>query len=170
MISTEIDPRKLSIKDKELLGMWPPSSDSIGVAIAPYIRRMRGDVDVLDIGVGPGETIAYLHEHTQNVKTFYGLSHNADYEDAIEVNLNGLDRVSRKYDGQQTAVVIVNMNESITPELLALYYEKVKPTGYFVGDLHTEPYVKEVLNKFRRTAKIGNPVQIIHKNVWFWVK
>jgi SAM-dependent methyltransferase len=169
MNATPIDPFKLSIAEKKVLGMWPPN-DLLGVAIAPYVRRMRGDVDVLDIGVGRGENIAYLHETAKNVSKFYGLSNTNEFEDLLKKNLQNLDKVDRVYNHQQVAVVVVNMDETITPELLSMYYQKVKPTGYFVGDNHDEPYVKEVINNFRRKEKIGRPIQIVNKTIWFWEK
>lgn len=164
-----IDPDQLTITEKKTMGLWPPQ-DSMAVTIAPYIRRMRGDdVDVLDIGVGAGENLAYLDENVENIVRFYGLSHDNKYEDLLLKNLDHIKRVDRTYNAQEVAVVLVNMTPETTPGLLAQYYSKVKKGGYFVGDNHDQPYVKEALSKFRRESKIGTPIQVA-KTTWFWIK
>lgn len=164
-----IDPNKLTVEEKKLMGMWP-DPNLIGSAIAPYIKRMQGEVDVLDIGVGKGENIYYLNEHVTNITKIYGLSHDEKYEDILQKNMHKLTKVSRSYENQQVSVVIVNMNESTTDEQLKLYYDKVKQNGYFVGDMHDKDFTKDVLTKFRRNEKIGNPIQIVNKTIWFWKK
>jgi SAM-dependent methyltransferase len=169
MNATMIDPDKLTVREKKLLGMWPPQ-DSVAHAITPYIKRMSGEIDVLDIGVGKGENIVYLHENAPNISKIYGLSHSNEFEEILVRNMEGLDKVDRQYDHRQTSVVMVSMNDAVNAELLSMYYAKVKPSGIFAGDFHTEPYVKEALSKFRRKDKIGHPIQVVNRTIWFWKK
>lgn len=164
-----LDPTKFTVKQAKQMGLWPPQ-DNIGVAIAPYVGRMKGNIEVLDIGVNKGESIVYLAEKTQNIVRFFGLSHNNDYQDILLENIKDISKVDRGYTGQEVDVVLITALPDTTAELLSQYYSKVKIGGFFAGDCHDQVFMKEVLGKFRRDNKIGIPIQVVNKTIWFWMK
>jgi hypothetical protein len=164
-----LDPNKMNATLMKMMGLWPPVN-SIGYAIAPYVKRMKADIEFLDIGVGRGESIVYLSESAKNIKTFFGLSHTGEFEETVSENMTLVPNVDRKYDGREVDVVAVSMIADTTPELLEKYYSKVRTGGIFVGDCHDQQWAKESLVGFRRLAKIGTPVQVINRTFWFWYK
>jgi ADP-heptose:LPS heptosyltransferase len=161
-----IDPTNCTVKQAKALGLWP--SQIVAPFLTPYLKRIKRDIEILDIGVHKGENIVYLHENVPNIKTIYGLSLNADYESVLVPNMQGLTKVSQTYDGRQVDVVIAEMSESITAEVLLRYYEKVKVGGFFAGDKHEHHFTKDALVHFRRSAKVSTPVQVLDKQYWFW--
>lgn len=164
-----LDPTKFTAVQLKQLGMWPPPNNA-GVAIAPYVRRMNRLVDVLVIGAEKGESIVYLCDNCPNINLIYGLSHTNEHDELLVANIGDNSKVKRDYDGQKADIVIINVLPETTTEQLAQYYEKVKDGGYIVGDHHNEGYVKDALHKFRRSAKIGHPINIVEKVIWFWKK
>lgn len=163
-----LDPNKMSAKEAQALGVWPPQHVATG--LMPYLKRIKHEIDVLDIGVGKGEGIYYLSKNVPNIRKFYGLSYNADYENILRVNMLDVKNVEQDYNGEEVDVVLVSMLPDTKAETLAKYYAKVKSGGIFAGDSHSLANTKVELSAFRRAAKIGTPIQIVDKEYWFWYK
>lgn len=164
-----LDPSTFNVKQKKMMGLWPPQ-DSIAVALIPYIKRQGDGIEVLDIGVGKGEDIVYLSENAGNIRTIYGLSHNNDHEDLLNENIKDVSNVQKNYGGTAVDVILISMLPDIKPSELAQCYDKVKVGGIFAGDLHNEAFVVETLTQFRRENRIGTPINIVDKRFWFWKK
>lgn len=175
MQSMQIDPNKITVSEKKVLGLWPPA-DSLAKAIAPYLRRLKTEnstspyPDVLDIGVGNGENIVYLFDNVPNIEWIYGLSHNRDYEDLILKNISDIPKVKRNYQGEMVDCILIDVTDTLTTSDLVMYYSKLNKGGYIVGNKHTDPRLKTVLNDFRKASKITVPIQVISKNYWMWKK
>lgn len=159
----------MNIDQMKLLGQWPPHNN-IGVVIAPELRRMKRDIEVLDIGVGRGESIVYLNENVPNISKIYGLVHTNEHDDVIEENMKNIEKVDRVYRGQMVDAFLITLNEDITVELLELYYSRLNHGGVFVGDQFTNEKYKKIIFDFRRKNKITMNVNIIQKDFWFWKK
>jgi hypothetical protein len=177
------DPEFFDIRTSKQMGMWPgPNQMSIG--INPYINRMKeSKPSVLLYGVLKGDDIIDILEKTNAViftyekfkdqdekATLYNttLKNNLkDHEELCKNRINAVTDLSRymKYFD----VVLVNMDECLEFDL-KLAYDTAKTKGIFGGNLHDTVRVKDILNKFRRENRIGTPISIAHKSIWFWYK
>jgi hypothetical protein len=169
MENTLIDPTTFTVEMQRAMGMWPPS-DCIGVAIAPELRRMGREIDVIDLGVGKGESIVYLIENVPNIKTMYGLVHENDHDEIIGKNLNGLSKVNQMYKGEEVDVLLITMTPTTSGKTLEQYYEKLRVGGIIVGDQHTSEATRIALAEFRQKNKITININVIKKEFWFWKK
>jgi hypothetical protein len=169
MENTLLDPTTFTVEMQKAMGMWPPQ-DNIGVAIAPELRRMGREIDVLDLGVGRGESIVYLIENVPNIKTVYGLVHTNDYDEIIGKNINGLPKVKQTYNREEADVLLITMTPSTTGKTLEEYYAKLRVGGIIVGDKHTAEDTRIALADFRLKNRITINMAIIKKEFWFWKK
>lgn len=164
-----IDPTTFTVEMQKAMGMWPPQ-ENIGVAIAPELRRMGREIDVLDLGVGKGESIAYLVENVPNIKTIFGLVHTNEHDEILEKNLHGLAKVNQNYAGEEVDVLLITMTPETTGKTLEQYYAKLRVGGIIVGDKHKEQDTLVSLADFRLKNKITVNINIIKKDFWFWKK
>lgn len=177
------DPEFFDVKTSKQMGMWPgPNQMSTG--IVPYIRRMKENKpSVFLYGVLKGDDGIDILEKTNAViftyEKFKGQNEKVvSYNTILKNNLKDHDEIcKRRYNMIDDPsrymkcfdVVLVNMNECLDFDL-KLAYGTVKSNGLFGGNFHDVGRVKDTLNKFRRDNKIGTPISIAHKFIWFWYK
>ena len=167
-----MNPEYFDIENLKLFGMWPHQS-FISRAIAPYIKRIRKDkVSVLFVGDNKGEQCIDLLDLCGD--KLGKLSNIRDVDDelikAIYVkNTKGRDEIVDFSEKDSFDVICIN-EYSCTEETLKKYYELVPSNGIFCGNGHETTKVKEALTAFRRNNKIGTPIQVANRAIWFWYK
>lgn len=182
----EFDPVLQTIEEKYKLGLWPPSPDCIANSIYPYILRLKKEkVKVLDVGTFLGET-AYRLLELDTKKKIEKLvcvpTHNDNpiIRPRLEKNLQGLECsiVESIPKDEKFDVILINcevVSNVRGPDFeldntMKTYYNHLDHNGIFAGNDHHKTYVKESLANFRRPEKIGTPIQISNKLIWFWYK
>lgn len=166
-----LDPENFNIKQKKEFGMWPDAS-LMSQAMIPYIKRMRTEsVTMLIAGDKKGENIADFAENVKKLSKITVLNKDSTEEDknVFAENTAGLTNLSYDVIGEPVDIVCVADN-ACTEENLVLIYEAVKHGGIFCGSGHDTTKVKEELNKFRRHTKIGTPIMVANRVIWFWYK
>ena len=173
-----MDPEQLSITQSKELGMWP-NGNTLADQMYPYIKRMPYDsINILDVGVMKGETAyRFLELDSSNkIKFIHVLrlhkTNNDEYDKLMKINLAGLDRikyVDHDLDSNFTFQVVSVNSETDLDKTLNTYYNYVSSGGIFCGNNHSQKEVKEALSKFRRSNKIGTPINVAF-DVWFWWK
>lgn len=164
-----LDPTTFTAIQKKAMGMWPPNLN-IGAAIAPELRRMGREIDILDLGVGKGESIVFLLDNVSNIRTIFGLVHTNEHDVLLGQNLDGLSKINPKYSGEEVDVLLITMLDDTTGQTLADYYSKLKVGGIIIGDRWNDHNPRHAVSDFRKTNKITVNINIIQKEFWFWKK
>lgn len=170
-----MDPESFEIAQLRAMGMWP-SSSMISRGIIPYINRINKDkIKITIVGDLKGDSTVDILENCPKVFRIYVInSYGSDessqnYKKLFDANTKEYkDKIKFKSD-RDSDVVCVD-ERSCTSDNLTLYYKLVKSGGIFCGNGHEYVPVKEELSKFRREVKIGTPIQVSNRAVWFWYK
>ena len=170
-----LDPDLFEIKQLKAMGMWPASTMT-SRGIIPYINRIRKDrVKVTVVGDTKGDTTVDLLENCPKIFRVYVVNNygedesSQNYKKLFETNTQEYkDKIKYKSD-RESDVVCIDLS-ACTSENLKLYYELVKSGGIFCGNGHQYVPVKDELSKFRREVKIGTPIQVSNRTIWFWYK
>lgn len=169
-----MNPEFFDIEQKKLFGIWP-HADLISYGINPYVRRIRQDKIVMAIiGDLLGEDVFCFLESNPTKIAKINVVNKYDDETLRNVfNKNTADYKSKIGFGldkdKQRDVVCIEKN-ACTQDNLMLYYNNVKSGGIFCGSGHDTNEVRQTLTEFRRQQKIGTPIQICHRTIWFWYK
>ena len=176
-----MNPEYFDIENLKIFGMWP-HQNFISRGIVPYIKRIRKDkVYVAVIGDLKGESIVDMLETTgDKIEKVYVINkYESDDADLIKAvfakntkNLKGKlvmknDIESLKSKESLPDVVCVN-DMTCTVENLMLSYDITPSGGIFCGNGHETVTVKTALTEFRRQSKIGTPIQVSNRAIWFW--
>jgi ribosomal protein L7Ae-like RNA K-turn-binding protein len=169
------DPEFFDIENKKLFGIWP-HDQLISKGINPYVKRIRQDkIAMLVVGDHKGESVYdFLSDNEKIVKINVVNVHDdiSESQTLKELFKKNTEKFANKIDkgiskDKQRDVVCIDKT-ACTAENLELYYQNVKRGGIFCGNGHGTQEVKVALSEFRRKIKIGTPIQICHKNIWFW--
>jgi hypothetical protein len=167
------DPEYFDIEQKKVFGLWP-HDQLISRAMNPYIRRMRRDkVAMLVVGDLKGESVNdFLTENEKIIKVNVINNYNEDTESFKEVLKNNTEKFKGKIDlgiskNKLRDIVCID-NSACNVENLELYYKNVNSGGIFCGNGHDLQSTKDTLTEFRRNTKIGTPIQVCYKTIWFW--
>lgn len=166
-----LDPENFTVKQRKDLGMWPDLS-LISPAMIPYLNRMRSDsLTMLIAGDKKGENIADFAENVKKLSKITVLNKDSteDEKKVFAENTAGVTNLSFDVIDEPVDIVCV-VDNACTEENLVLIYEAVKHGGIFCGNGHDTTKVKEELTKFRRHTKIGTPIMVANRVVWFWYK
>lgn len=176
------DPEFFDINTSKQMGMWP-APNQMSTSIIPYIKRMRIDKpSVFFYGVLKGDDLIDILEKTNVIAFGYDkFKPDIDGQPYVETrkkNIKDFDSICRgRYNTiddplkymKYFDVVLVNMHENLDYNLKDAY-DTVKSNGIFAGNFHDVDRVKASLGEFRRNNKIGTPISIANKTVWFWYK
>lgn len=163
-----LDPENFDIETKKQMGMFP-QSDMISRGMIPYAKRIKSDtIAIAVIGDDKGEnTVDFLENVAKIVKV--NLVVDAVEYDVLQKNLAPFKGKIDFWLTKDKQRDIVCIDRSVcTEENLIKYYENVKHGGIFCGNGHEHVDVKEALTKFRRQSKIGTPIQVSNRSIWFW--
>lgn len=174
-----MDPEFFDIEAKKLVGLWP-RENSLAKIISPYIKRMRGDIIAIEVGVLTGENSYEFLENCENIVKFYGVqdfnpeqqkSRN-EYNDILHKNMRQFkDRFefAEKFPNTVFDLVCVN-SDKVSVESLEKYYSSIKPRGIICGNnFHLVNEVRDVIKEFKRKNRIGININI-YNEFWFWYK
>lgn len=169
------DPDFFDIKQLKAMNMWPASTMT-SRGIIPYVNRIRKDrVKVTVVGDLKGDTTLDLLENCPKIFRLYSVNNYGDdetsqnYKKLFETNTKEYESKLRRKSDKVSDVVCID-ERACTSDNLKLYYELVNSGGIFCGNGHEYDHVKEHLSKFRREVKIGTPIQVSNRAVWFWYK
>lgn len=191
------DPEFFNVEVLKQMGLWPlPHLPAYG--IIPYLKRMRGDLTGVELGVLKGETSFEILNNSPNVKKMYGVDPYAahfdgaadrteeemsQYEEIMKQNMNRFgDRwehikksshdCADMFENESLDFIFIDsiqLIEHLSKEL-ELWYPKIKKNGIIFGhDAMTESVVVS-LKKFRNEHKIRVPINHSKNQVWFWTK
>ena len=169
------NPEFFDIENKKLFGLWP-HDQLISKGMNPYLRRVRQDkLAMLIVGDLNGEsTYDFLSENDKIIKANVVNIYDDTVESQTMKDLfaKNTDKFKGKIDkgiskDKQRDIVCIDKSDC-TVANLELYYSNVKQGGIFCGNGHDLTEVKTALSEFRRKVKIGTPIQICHKTIWFW--
>lgn len=166
-----LDPENFTIAQRKEFGMWP-DANMISQAMIPYVKRIRSDnVSVLISGDKKGENIVDFVENVKKITSITTLNKDSteDEKKVFAENTKNISIISCDIIKEPVDIVCVADN-ACTEENLTLIYEAVKHGGIFCGNGHETTKVKEELTKFRRNTRIGTPIMIANRAVWFWYK
>lgn len=169
------DPDFFEISQLKTMGMWPASTMT-SRGIIPYVNRIRKDkIKITVVGDLKGDTVLDLLENCPKIFRLYVVNQYSDdeksqtYKKLFETNTKEFASKIRHKSDKESDVVCIDQS-ACTSENLKLYYPLVKSGGIFCGNGHEYVPVKDELNKFRREVRIGTPIQVSNRAVWFWVK
>ena len=164
-----MNPEFFDIEEKKTFGMWP-HDQLISVGINPYIKRIREDKIAMSIvGDLRGESTIHFLENNAKIVKINVVNFDETYKSIFDKNTNGhKSRIDFGLSKDKKRDVVCIDKDACTPENLELYYQNVKQGGIFCGNGHETTEVKEALSQFRRKVKIGTPIQVCHKTIWFW--
>ena len=168
-----MDPEYFTIEQRKEFNMWP-DGDLISRGILPYVKRHRSNELTITIKNDlKGENIVDLLDNCPKISRIY---YSNDYEGiderilaAFNKNISGYLSKVKEVKGKKVDIVCIEKS-ACTPEKLALYYESVKTGGIFCGNGHESAEVKNALQIFRRSNKIGTPIDVSNRAIWFWIK
>jgi hypothetical protein len=166
-----LDPENFTVAQRKQFGMWP-DANMISLAMIPYIKRMRTDsVTMLIAGDKKGENIVDFVENVNKFSNITVLNKDCTEDEKRVFQENTKDISILSYDVLKEPVNIVCVaDNACTEQNLVLLYEAVKQGGIFCGNGHETNPVKTELNKFRRNSRIGTPIMIANRTIWFWNK
>ena len=150
----------------------------ISRGLIPYVNRMinrEEKVKITIVGDLKGESVVDLLQSCPKIFRIYVVNEYADTPEGAKLKAvfdknteKFKDKIKFMNDRQSNFVCIER--EACTPENLKTYYALVKENGVFAGGGHEYDDVKESLSKYRRDNKIGTPIQVSNRAVWFWYK
>jgi hypothetical protein len=168
-----MNPEFFTIDQRKEFGMWP-DADLISRGILPYVKRIKSDDITITIKNDlKGENIVDFLDNCDRIRKIYYSNDSEGIDERIQAAFNKnispyIDKV-KEVKGKKVDVVCIEKS-SCTPEKLALYYESVKSGGIFCGNGHESGEVKQALQSFRREKKIGTPIDVSNRAIWFWIK
>ena len=168
-----MNPEYFDIKNLKMFGMWPHQS-SISRGIAPYIKRMSKDkVSVLIFGDHKGEQAVDLVDLCGDKLEKVCVVSNTD-DDLIKAlfvtNTKGYNQITVDMVWFEQFDVVCVLENSCDEETLERCYKNLPGNGIFCGNGHEADKVKVALTAFRRNQKIGTPIQVSNRAIWFWNK
>ena len=171
------NPELFDIENKKLFGLWP-HNQLMSKGINPYIKRIKQDkIAMLVVGDLLGESVYdFLSENDNIIKmNVVNVYENTENDDALkELFLKNTSTFKGKIDKgiskDKLRDIVCVEKTSCTLDNLELYYKNVKPGGIFCGNGHESPEVKLALLDFRRNNKIGTPISVANRTIWFWYK
>jgi len=167
-----MNPEYFDIENLKMFGMWPHQS-FISRAIAPYAKRIRKEkVSILLVGDNKGEQCIDFLDLCDDKIQKISVIRNSD-DDLVKAiftkNTKGRDEITDAHSEESFDIICID-EHSCTEEILKKYYDLVPSNGIFCGNGHETKKVKEALTSFRRSSKIGTPIQVANRAVWFWYK
>lgn len=164
-----MDPEFFTIEQRKQFDMWP-DADMISQAMIPYIKRLGKDgVQITLKNDLKGESIYDILESCKNVSKIYISNEESDFKTVFDENTKNFADKVKKVKGKKVDLVGVDKT-ACTSETLELYYDSVRPGGIFCGNGHELVSVKEQLSLFRKKNRIGTPVMVSNRSVWFWYR
>lgn len=191
------DPDLFTIEESKSFGVWPLNYLS-AYAMIPYIKRMRGDLVGVEVGVLKGETSHVLLDTCPNIQRLYGVDfykahtdHDTvrpqesmdKYKEIAEKNLerfkdryelmhmNSTD-AAKKFDDNSVDFVLLDGDHTYTgiKTDLESWYPKVKSGGHiFIHDTFAQP-VAQAIHDFKNEKRIRLPTLRSKNYIAFWVK
>jgi hypothetical protein len=166
-----MNPEFFDIEEKKIFGIWP-HDQLISIGINPYIKRIREEkIAIAIVGDVLGESAVHFLENNSKIVKINVINNHTDENLKATFNKN-IEGFKSKIDfglskDKQRDVVCIDKT-ACTLDNLELYYQTVKQGGIFCGNGHETEEVKATLNQFRRKTKIGTPIQVANKTIWFW--
>lgn len=170
-----MNPEYFDIKNLKMFGMWP-HQNYISRGISPYIKRIRkNEVSVLLVGDNKGEQAVDMLDLCGNkIGEIQSLINTDDdlIKALYKTNTKDLDKIREvTLITKNNEFDVVGMDEhSCDADFLAFVYDYTPSGAIFCGNGHETNKVKEALTNFRRKCKIGTPIQIANRSIWFWYK
>ena len=167
-----MNPEYFDIENLKMFGMWP-HQNFISRAISPYAKRVRKEkVSILIVGDNKGEQcIDFLDLCNDKIQKISVITNGDDelIKAIFAKNTKGRDEIVDTNLEDTFDIICIN-EHSCTEETLKKYYDLLPSNGIFCGNGHETNKVKEALTNFRRNSKIGTPIQVANRLVWFWYK
>jgi hypothetical protein len=167
------DPEYFDIEQRKLFGIWP-HDQLISKGMNPYVRRLKHDrIAMLIVGDLKGESIyGFLSENPKiikmNVVNVYDQT-TEQLKSVYDKNTNTFtSKLTRGISRDKKRDVVCIDSISCTVDNLELYYQNTKSGSIFCGNGHDTQTIKDILNQFRRKNRIGTPMLVCDKTVWFW--
>jgi hypothetical protein len=178
-----MNPEYFDIENLKIFGMWPHQS-FISRGINPYIKRINKDkVYIAAIGDLKGESIVDMLDNCgDKIEKIYVINkYEGDDADLVKSiftkntkNVKGklvFKKDIQDLNGKDYLMDVVCVSDtSCTIDNLVLSYNITAANGIFCGNGHEADKVKVALNGFRRQEKIGTPIQVSNRSIWFWNK
>lgn len=171
-----MNPDFFDIEEKKQFGLWP-HGDLISTGIIPYAKRIKETRLAMGIvGDLRGEDVYNFLENVPNIVKMNVVNrYDTEEEKALQqiFKKNTANHNSKIGFGltrdKQRDIVCIEKN-ACTVENLVLFYQNVKSGGIFCGNGHDTEEVKKALLEFRRNEKIGTPILVCYRTIWFWYK
>lgn len=176
---------------------WPlPYTATVG--LAPYIRRMKGDLTVVELGTARGEGAVYLLDECPNIVSLIAVDQYKEYQDwnglieqAVLDQFESIAKINfSEYSKRVTVIrestmdalknipddsvdvlfIDADHSENAVYDDILFYYPKVKKGGIVaVHDTNLQSVV-EATKKARESLKSRVPLNRIKNGVAFWYK
>lgn len=164
-----MNPEFFDIEEKKMFGIWP-HDQLISVGINPYIKRIREEkIAMAIVGDLRGESTVHFLENNPKIVKINVVNVGDTHKSIFEKNTEGYkSKIDFGLSKDKKRDIVCIDKDACTIDNLELYYQNVKQGGIFCGNGHDTIEVKQALNEFRRKVKIGTPIQIAHRTIWFW--
>lgn len=192
------DPEFFNIKQLKDTGVWDTYTFLSFYGMAPYLKRIKGDITGVEIGVLKGENVYKLLTECPNIKKIYGVDPYVEHTDyqttriqadmdkykkVAEENLAEFDdryelvekkSVDAAKDFQENTFDFILVDgdhsyESILADLES-WYPLLKKGGYiFIHDVYV-PHVLNAIKDYKNKYKIRTPLNTSKNYVSFWIK
>jgi hypothetical protein len=165
-----MNPEFFDIETKKTFGIYP-HDQMISIAMTPYLKRMRQEkIAVAVIGDVLGESVVDFLENNAKIAKINVVNSDTGFKSVFDTNTKPFkSKIELGLAKSKQRDVVCIDKSSCTIENLELYYQAVKSGGIFCGNGHETSEVKEALTQFRRKVKIGTPIQVCHRTIWFWI-
>lgn len=191
------DPEFFDVEMLKAMGLWP--LDYLpAYGIIPYLKRHRGELKGVELGVLKGDTSFEILNNCENVKKMYGVdpyaAHFDGAADRTEEEMQQYETIMKKnmhrfgdrfehikksshdcadmFEDESLDFIFIDSIQLI--EHLGvefnLWYPKVKKDAYIFGHDSMSESVNVALKKFRTEHKIRIPINHSKNQVWFWIK
>lgn len=181
------NPEYFTIEEMKNVGMWPLSFLS-GWMMVPYIKRMKGNVVGLEIGVLKGETAFLILENCPNVIKYYGVDPYKEYVDngqkkeqwqmdlfkeTASKNLSKFPHYSLVETVPEDVDFILidgdHSYEQVTKDL-ETYYPRLKNGGMIFCHDYNNENVMRAITDWRKKNRVSQPIMVMPNFLWSWVK
>jgi SAM-dependent methyltransferase len=162
-----LNPDYLSVAAKQEIGLWPDYNIA-AVSMMPYIKRLNKDglIKILLVGDVKGENSYHINDiitYEQLVVVDIGNREGVFGENVSKIKkIRIIKNPTGLFD-----FVYINSNLLIK-DIFSKYYDLLRPNGIICGDQHEKPSVKENLRAIRRELRIGTPIDLANRTIWFW--
>ena len=173
------DPELFDIEKCKANGLWPKEYLASNELI-PYVKRLRGPIIGIQIGIFKGETTYTLLEECPNIEFMYGVDL---FDSKLEKEIAEKNLADFVYKGRYSSDPIYLMSMPYMLDFIFIntdrnfkytlekYFPRLKKGGIIAGSSYEKKEIRIAISEFRREHHAMMPINVTKmNNAWFWYK